>query len=230
MRWSSSYRWSCIGISGCYGSWTTDVLVSSSSSQRLTVAAQSALLLTKMREYLTYRLGPGQGAGNKAAEAQEHESANGTGVNAEDIRQEAANIETGVTETTNVEAPPKPVVEETVNGPEDLGLPVPDGQGGVLLPPADEPEEPIEERLSFPDASREVNPGPEGPVPPAQDDTHVEAGPSTTGQLPPPPPNQSRHPYIDVLPEIGKLSREIVRNAEEKLAIAVGAYNTVCSD
>jgi hypothetical protein len=33
-------------------------------------------------------------------------------------------------------------------------------------------------------------------------------------------------PYL-LLPEIGKLAKEMVRNGEEKVAVAVGAYNSV---
>jgi hypothetical protein len=195
---------------------------------RLIVTAQSALLLTKMREYLAYRLGPKRHIGGKKTE--ENEAATNTGANGEDGGEEAAGDNLQSTAIADIPVPPKPVVAEAVNGPEDLGLPVPDGQGGVLLPPADEPEEPVEERRSFPDtpgAPRASATVPEGSIPTAGADANAGAEASTPDH--PALSRGSPPAYIDVLPEIGKLSREIVRNAEEKLAIAVGAYNTVRS-
>jgi hypothetical protein len=38
---------------------------------------------------------------------------------------------------------------------------------------------------------------------------------------------EKKHTSMDLLPEIGKLMREIVRNGEEKYAVALGAYNAV---
>lgn len=191
----------------------------------LSTTAQSTLLLAKMRDYLAYRLGPKRAVFSKAAEATE--DAGEPAADAEEAIAEGqeGHAEVNDTDVVNSEPPPKPVVPETVNGPEDMGMPVPDGQGGVLLPAADEPEEPVEERLSFPDAPAEANGGPEGTSISVPREANAEAGPSTVNET---GLSREEQPvYIDVLPEIGKLSREIVRNAEEKLAIAVGAYNTV---
>lgn len=97
---------------------------------------------------------------------------------------------------------------------EEMGIPLPDGAGGLCLPPPadDESEaeavEEVEGRREFPRAEA--------------------VGEATSTLKQPDPSLRNSHPY-DTLPDIGRLAREIVRNGEEKLAVAVGAYNSVSS-
>ena len=92
---------------------------------------------------------------------------------------------------------------------QEMGVPHPDGAGGLVLQPpltdnaseAEEVEE-IEGRREFP-----------GPEPERE-------------MLVAPVEPRTPQPH-DLLPEIGRLAREIVRTGEEKVAVAVGAYNSV---
>jgi hypothetical protein len=93
-----------------------------------------------------------------------------------------------------------------------MGVPLPDGAGGLVLPEnARQEGSEIEARLAFPERLSEV----EREV--------SQAGPSITRQS----NGGERRRAARLLPDIGRLSREIVRNAEEKVAVATGAYNSV---
>ncbi len=98
-------------------------------------------------------------------------------------------------------------------GVEEMGIPQPDGASGMVLPPLPEAgseEEVIEEvegRREFPRS-----------VPRGESFTAAKRKAEERTR-----PNRSHH----LLPEIGRLAREIVRNGEEKVAVAVGAYNSV---
>jgi hypothetical protein len=104
--------------------------------------------------------------------------------------------------------------------PEEMGVPVSDGQGGLVLSAeadigtgehseAGSAVEPREGRRAFPHA--EENLGDERP---------------SEEELPNGGESSMLQPYL-LLSDIGRLAREIVRNGEEKVAVAVGAYNSV---
>lgn len=112
-------------------------------------------------------------------------------------------------------APPPPSVPDDVeiNRPEDLGKPLPDGQGGLLLP-AHNPDAGIEQsaRLPFPDTDAALRINTKGREQNGETPSMAGKGQTRPGVL---------------LMDIGRLAREIVRNGEEKVAVAVGAYNAV---
>ena len=101
---------------------------------------------------------------------------------------------------------------------ERMGVPQSDGAGGLVLPPliqtADglelEDVDAVARRKAFPHAETSGHPTQHAEEPAMRRPSSRAARPS------------------DLLPEIGRLAREIVRNGEEKLAVAVGAYNSVC--
>jgi hypothetical protein len=120
--------------------------------------------------------------------------------------------------------PPKPSTnldtseqsQPELTDPSEMGVPLPDGAGGLVLPNVldvttglviDRSHAP----LSFP----------------ARETSHAQrsgsvAGPSRLQDI------GDKPVAAELLPEIGRLAREIVRNGEEKLALAIGAYNSVC--
>ena len=136
----------------------------------------------------------------------------------------------------NVKDDPAPNADEVQpNGhapvsTEDDPAPVPDGEGGLIVPAAeeaeaDEVEEQVEDRRAFPTEGEpnDVEMADEAAVgeasadqdkTPAREDVDAEEQDSGRASL--------------LLPEIGRLAREMVRNGEEKVALAVGAYNAVC--
>jgi hypothetical protein len=138
-------------------------------------------------------------------------------------------------------APPAPPLPggETRNGdgerhPQSLGVPVPDGQGGLSLPPMANGELVSVQRhdmdLAEPAGRREF------PHPDENEPAQALAPGASSGgggragfslKLEDPAERRSLPlPYL-LLPEIGKLAKEMVRNGEEKVAVAVGAYNSV---
>jgi len=96
---------------------------------------------------------------------------------------------------------------------EEMGIPQPDGAGGLVLPPAPADEGSQDEEVKEVEGRREF-PNPET----VGESSRTEKPPDWT------PRGSRQH---DLLPEIGRLAREIVRNGEEKVAVAVGAYNSV---
>ena len=115
--------------------------------------------------------------------------------------------------------PPPPAVDEEVHSAEDLGVPQPDGQGGLLLSPRPNDTSHLTtapHSLPFPPATDKQE---EVPASQAQEGTQNA---DTAASEP-----EKKHTSMDLLPEIGKLMREIVRNGEEKYAVALGAYNAV---
>ncbi|OCF57536.1 hypothetical protein L486_04994 [Kwoniella mangroviensis CBS 10435] len=109
------------------------------------------------------------------------------------------------------------------------GIPLPDGQGGLLIPKNEDPimegheQQTVPQRLQFPHAeSIGVSSQPAGP---AVKHSHDEQSPNETTST-----DKKRKrpdgPYAH-LSEIARLSREVVRTAEEKVAVAVGAYNAI---
>ncbi|ORY35722.1 hypothetical protein BCR39DRAFT_511740 [Naematelia encephala] len=119
--------------------------------------------------------------------------------------------------------PSEPSAPETA---EEMGVPLPDGHGGLLLPM--EPAEPagdVEPRREFPAAqntSTQSRSG--GKVNGSTDDGKGEVASQIEATAGPSRTQRATKPY---LPEIGKLIREVVRNGEEKLAVALGAYNII---
>ncbi|WWD19131.1 hypothetical protein CI109_103589 [Kwoniella shandongensis] len=130
-----------------------------------------------------------------------------------------------------------PVEDPTQQTP---GVPIPDGAGGLLVsdaPATDTQEASDTARLEFPSSSAEKQET--GDVATNAADVAVTISP------PAPPPANDKHtplaaaasseivikarpdgPY-KTLPEIARLAREIVRTGEEKVAVAVGAYNAI---
>ena len=111
---------------------------------------------------------------------------------------------------------------ETLPG---TAVPQPDGHGGLIVSDADpedkEAEEQVEARLAFPEGE-----GADGDVEMQEPASHElpngdEQSQGVSGDV-----ATSERPNM-LLPEIGRLTREIVRNGEEKVALAVGAYNAV---
>ncbi|KAK4685121.1 hypothetical protein P7C73_g5037, partial [Tremellales sp. Uapishka_1] len=93
--------------------------------------------------------------------------------------------------------------------PSDETAPLPDGEGGLVLPPptTDLPSEP---RNDFPPRSPSTSfPG-----------NAIASSSRLASAKPIARPG-------DLLPEIARLARELVRNGEEKVAVAVGAYNSI---
>nr|XP_019011557.1 uncharacterized protein I206_03657 [Kwoniella pini CBS 10737]OCF50338.1 hypothetical protein I206_03657 [Kwoniella pini CBS 10737] len=144
--------------------------------------------------------------------------------------------------------------EELLNGKQITeGIPISDGQGGLLIPVEPRLQEPRDElpqettkddvppRLEFPPRSEDsvsekkqvrdnedsmqiVGPGATGISPPLP----VENGQSSKETLQAENKKRKRQdgPHAH-LPEIARLSREVIRTAEEKVAVAVGAYNAI---
>ena len=112
---------------------------------------------------------------------------------------------------------------------DQMGVPVPDGEGGLVLPPEpSEVEEPIEGeeadqgQRAFPPVENERGLEGQSDRPSDKDQggdpASIDDGPSV---------NKTMTCPSDLLPDIGRVAREMVRNAEEKVAVAVGAYNAV---
>ena len=129
-----------------------------------------------------------------------------------------------------------------VNGNElasvmDIGVPESDGQGGEVMP-APDPEEAVadiemstEEKAI--EAEQTTLAGEGRPPSPTRSPTRPETN------VPPEDTNdntqevaEKKEPAKDnngwkLLPEIARLAREMVKNGEEKVAVAQGAYNSV---
>ena len=110
--------------------------------------------------------------------------------------------------------PPVPPSQVIGTSPEvvpvaEMGVPYPDGAGGLVLPP------PLINEASVAEEVEEIAGRREFPNPEADKETLVA-----------PIDNRPSQPH-NLLPEIGRLAREIVRTGEEKVAVAVGAYNSV---
>ena len=113
------------------------------------------------------------------------------------------------------------------HAPEDMGIPEPDGEGGLVLPP--EPPDTVtdehrEGRLAFPEESEKLEQveDVDGPNGNTVNGHQVKSHVAEDVEMAETPVKAS-----SLLPEIGKLAREIVRNGEEKVALAIGAYNAV---
>lgn len=119
----------------------------------------------------------------------------------------------------------------------DIGVPESDGQGGEVMP-APEPEAAVlaiemsaEEKIAEPEQTTLADEG--RPSSPTRSPTRPETN------VPPEDTNDStqevaekKEPAKDntgwkLLPEIARLAREMVKNGEEKVAVAQGAYNSV---
>lgn len=118
--------------------------------------------------------------------------------------------------------------------PPDMGDPIADGEGGLVVSSIAETTEVIPPRNEFPpvDDVMVVLDGAEGTEEKHQGADLVgatlekkEREESERGAAVLDPAQMPAR----FLADIGKLSREVVRNCEEKVALAVGAYNSVCS-
>lgn len=124
--------------------------------------------------------------------------------------------------------PPEPLVTDTMNMEVDAAIPDPQS-GAPTLPLIDdadadaegeivEVEQVVEARRAFPSVSPDR---PEADVLPPQairHDSPASAQPEAgTGQM-----------AWKLLPRIAKLAKDMVKNGEEKVAVAQGAYNSVC--
>nr|XP_019044785.1 hypothetical protein I302_06698 [Kwoniella bestiolae CBS 10118]OCF23715.1 hypothetical protein I302_06698 [Kwoniella bestiolae CBS 10118] len=114
------------------------------------------------------------------------------------------------------------------------GVPQPDGQGGLLIPveTQDHAAKTIPPRLEFPHREDQtqnqyqINVFTEDQqVIPAQTQVNGNSE-STAGSSTDKKRKRPDGPHAH-LPEIARLSREVVRTAEEKVAVAVGAYNAI---
>jgi hypothetical protein len=133
--------------------------------------------------------------------------------------------------------PPKPSTtlnpEDTLNpqpevqNAEALGVPIPDGQGGLILPnlakvvaeEAPDTAEPLAKSMAHqatPTDHKHLD----------QDETLPGRAVSAPQALAPSIADKGRKASV-VMAEISRLAREIVRNGEEKVAVAAGAYNSV---
>lgn len=182
---------------------------------------QTAKLHELVRAYVGKRLGekvsvPPASATADGAQKPNGEVAKETESREADVaanQQAAGGMDSEKDETTPAfpTLPPPSVPDEVeIHRPEDLGIPQPDGQGGLLLPPTN-PDDSTDNigPLAFPDSSAPN-------APPAAE----KNGESTSASI-------DRTIPGHLLPEIGRLAREIVRNGEEKVAVALGAYNAV---
>jgi hypothetical protein len=150
------------------------------------------------------------------------------------------------------QTPPRPSVEGvpdiiSENGPaaEALGVPLPDGQGGLLLPARIglvEDDWPTSDRNHFPSTPGKSTPGGiEGDSTDQNGAVDANLSPSGQRKVPgqeddagPSKPSRARGEQSasagrpsDLLPSIGRLVKDLVRNGEEKVAVAIGAYNAV---
>lgn len=150
------------------------------------------------------------------------------------------------------QTPPRPSVEGvpdiiSENGPaaEALGVPLPDGQGGLLLPARIglvEDDGPTFNRNHFPSTPGKSTPGGiEGDSTGQNGAVDANVSPSGQRKVPgqgdnagPSKPSRARGKQSssssrpsDLLPSIGRLVKDLVRNGEEKVAVAIGAYNAV---
>ena len=124
-----------------------------------------------------------------------------------------------------VDAPPASLSNEdhvddllrTTPSISEMVVPISDGQGGLIVPAEPVGSEPHIERVAFPESSESRQNG-------HSHDRGTENGDGAAAES-----STHRQPsQSDVLlPEISRLAREIVRNGEEKLAVAIGAYNAV---
>ncbi|KAK8854724.1 hypothetical protein IAR55_003463 [Kwoniella newhampshirensis] len=133
-------------------------------------------------------------------------------------------------------------MEETQQTP---GVPMPDGAGGLLVSATLVDDAEAAEhtaRLEFPTMIAAVQrlDGSPDDTPNGQPTVIHPASQPTTSSVPalaksssaPSPPSDTRNsrrpegPHMQ-LPEIARLAREIVRTGEEKVAVAVGAYNAI---
>ncbi|WVQ68356.1 uncharacterized protein L199_006563 [Kwoniella botswanensis] len=109
------------------------------------------------------------------------------------------------------------------------GIPLPDGQGGLLIPKNEDAnmegreQQTVPQRLQFPHAELTgVSSQPAGPTIKRSDDEQSPDETTSTDKKRRRPDGPYAH-----LSEIARLSREVVRTAEEKVAVAVGAYNAI---
>ena len=119
----------------------------------------------------------------------------------------------------------------------EIGVPESDGQGGEVMP-APEPEEAVadievsaEEKTTEAEQTTLAEEG--RPSSPTRSPTRPETN------VPPEDTNHSTQEITEkkelskdndgwkLLPEIARLAREMVKNGEEKVAVAQGAYNSV---
>lgn len=211
---------------------------------------QQAKLESLIREYISARL---QAAAPKAEEKEVHESTeqasevrgpeevadlppNGGPADQPDVSEEATQPN-GHTADTPVDVEPVVYENEHILAAEAEGVPVPDGQGGLVLPPVETNGDvpPAEEHhvpIPFPwapatppggdltptlmPADEDSNPTPSVPQP--------SVAPISRRSAAQQPPSTGPH---TVLPHIARLAREILRTGEEKVAVALGAYNSI---
>ncbi|WWD02292.1 hypothetical protein V865_000331 [Kwoniella europaea PYCC6329] len=109
------------------------------------------------------------------------------------------------------------------------GIPLPDGQGGLVIPKNEDDnmegqeQQTVPQRLQFPHAeSTGLSSQPAGPTVRHSSDEQFPDETTSTDKKRKRPDGPHAH-----LSEIARLSREVVRTAEEKVAVAVGAYNAI---
>ncbi|OCF31556.1 hypothetical protein I316_06755 [Kwoniella heveanensis BCC8398] len=126
--------------------------------------------------------------------------------------------------------------QELVEGRQQVpGVPLPDGQSGLFIhvnpaepdnAPPNEAKEPVQTQK--PEPRKEGNPEAQ-----AQDQAQAQGQASQLAEQPGTSSSTAQEkrkrgdgPHKH-LPEIARLAREVVRTAEEKVAVAVGAYNAI---
>jgi len=128
-----------------------------------------------------------------------------------------------------------------VNGKElssvmEIGIPVSDGHGGEIMPAAEPEVGTTDIEMSAEEETVEAEQSTaeeEGCLPfPARSPTRPEADvpPETTNyDIPEVAEKMEKKDNCGwkLLPEIARLAREMVKNGEEKVAVAQGAYNSV---
>ena len=104
--------------------------------------------------------------------------------------------------------------EKTAWTAQEMGIPEPDGAGGLVLPPL-----PIDKTHLSSEQAGLAEGRPEFPADQTSNKDSSSQPKDTMTSRPKRP--------SEMLPEIGRLTREIIRTGEEKVALAVGAYNAV---
>lgn len=224
---------------GCTSEWDQRA---SSSSLIIDVlpSVQADKLQALIREYIGLRLPkPDQDADSDATELGNQPEAT-----KENMSSSSEHVARQTPPRPRVEGVPD-VISESGPAAEALGVPMPDGHGGLLLPAQTglvEDDGPTSNRNHFPSTPGEGTTGgiasdsrdrngaadanlstPDQRRVPGQEDN---AGPSKLSRVRREQSSLASRPF-DLLPSIGRLVKDLVRNGEEKVAVAVGAYNAV---
>lgn len=217
----------------------------------LILAGQTTKLLTLIRDYVNSRIPPPPEVAASPGSAQKGEigATNGDGQNAETDGSAAAagtagTAGTGGTADAGINGDAAPIVESGMNGDVDDDVAMEEvvtgAVGGIAGGKGDEQAaiDPDLMGVVEPEAGPSGTSGQNAQVPivePAQPPTHLPqsnpAAAAPESSTSNPARNDLIHikltPNLKLLPEIGRLAREMLRGADEKVGIATGCYDSV---